>query len=194
MIACVCPGSSSADHTLNTLRYSDRLKDRGDAGKAKIGKNDFDLSEVENFDDGPKMKAEVISNNLNNKPMDDGQKMKVEVISNNLNNKPIEVAKNIQNHIQLNNSQAVVQNNQGNMPNNMKNNSAENVVKKNSKQINQERPLTENRQQNNKNAKGPAKKNSQEDVKIIDKKKLFIYKFSLILFVLHFLAKSSRNQ
>ena len=28
MIACVCPGSSSADHTLNTLRYADRLKDR----------------------------------------------------------------------------------------------------------------------------------------------------------------------
>jgi kinesin family protein 2/24 len=28
MIACVSPGSSSADHTLNTLRYADRLKDR----------------------------------------------------------------------------------------------------------------------------------------------------------------------
>ena len=26
MMACVCPGSSSADHTLNTLRYADRLK------------------------------------------------------------------------------------------------------------------------------------------------------------------------
>ena len=26
MIACVCPNSSSADHTLNTLRYADRLK------------------------------------------------------------------------------------------------------------------------------------------------------------------------
>eukprot|EP01017_Pseudomicrothorax_dubius_P021371 TRINITY_DN2304_c0_g1_i2.p1 TRINITY_DN2304_c0_g1~~TRINITY_DN2304_c0_g1_i2.p1 ORF type:complete len:770 (-),score=242.21 TRINITY_DN2304_c0_g1_i2:135-2444(-) len=29
MIACVSPGSTSADHTLNTLRYADRLKDRG---------------------------------------------------------------------------------------------------------------------------------------------------------------------
>ena len=28
MIACVLPGSSSANHTLNTLRYADRLKDR----------------------------------------------------------------------------------------------------------------------------------------------------------------------
>ena len=28
MIACVCPGSSSSDHTLNTLRYADRLKSK----------------------------------------------------------------------------------------------------------------------------------------------------------------------
>jgi kinesin family protein 2/24 len=26
MIACINPGSSSSDHTLNTLRYADRLK------------------------------------------------------------------------------------------------------------------------------------------------------------------------
>ena len=26
MIACINPGSSSADHTLNTLRYAQRLK------------------------------------------------------------------------------------------------------------------------------------------------------------------------
>merc|ERR1719264_1269985 len=28
MIACLCPGSNSADHTLNTLRYADRLKEK----------------------------------------------------------------------------------------------------------------------------------------------------------------------
>jgi hypothetical protein len=28
MIACICPGSTSADHSLNTLRYADRLKIR----------------------------------------------------------------------------------------------------------------------------------------------------------------------
>ena len=28
MIACISPGSNSADHTLNTLRYADRLKDK----------------------------------------------------------------------------------------------------------------------------------------------------------------------
>jgi kinesin family protein 2/24 len=27
MIACINPGSSSADHTINTLRYAQRLKD-----------------------------------------------------------------------------------------------------------------------------------------------------------------------
>ena len=30
MLACICPGSSSADHTLNTLRYAERLKERGE--------------------------------------------------------------------------------------------------------------------------------------------------------------------
>jgi len=28
MLTCVCPGSSSSDHTLNTLRYAERLKER----------------------------------------------------------------------------------------------------------------------------------------------------------------------
>ena len=33
MIACVSPGSSSADHSINTLRYADRLKDNSDMHK-----------------------------------------------------------------------------------------------------------------------------------------------------------------
>jgi kinesin family protein 2/24 len=28
MIACISPGFSSADHTLNTLRYAQRLKEK----------------------------------------------------------------------------------------------------------------------------------------------------------------------
>ena len=28
MLACVCPGSSSSDHTINTLRYAERVKER----------------------------------------------------------------------------------------------------------------------------------------------------------------------
>ncbi len=30
MIACISPGSSSTNHSLNTLRYADRLKDNSD--------------------------------------------------------------------------------------------------------------------------------------------------------------------
>lgn len=33
MIACISPGSSSADHSLNTLRYADRLKDNSEVHK-----------------------------------------------------------------------------------------------------------------------------------------------------------------
>lgn len=33
MIACISPGSSSADHSLNTLRYADRLKDNSEIQK-----------------------------------------------------------------------------------------------------------------------------------------------------------------
>lgn len=29
MIACVCPGQESTDHSVNTLRYADRLKAKG---------------------------------------------------------------------------------------------------------------------------------------------------------------------
>ena len=36
MIACVSPGMSSADHTLNTLRYAERLKDRAGSGQQQI--------------------------------------------------------------------------------------------------------------------------------------------------------------
>lgn len=28
MIACICPGSNSSDHSMNTLRYADRLKNK----------------------------------------------------------------------------------------------------------------------------------------------------------------------
>ena len=36
MIACVSPGSSSADHTLNTLRYASRLKENPGQGGQDI--------------------------------------------------------------------------------------------------------------------------------------------------------------
>ena len=44
MIACVSPGSSSADHSLNTLRYADRLKDKTNAPKLIIEERGEDHS------------------------------------------------------------------------------------------------------------------------------------------------------
>jgi kinesin family protein 2/24 len=40
MIACINPGSSSADHTINTLRYAQRLKNDSntEANYADVGK------------------------------------------------------------------------------------------------------------------------------------------------------------
>lgn len=32
MLTCICPGMSSANHTLNSLRYAERLKDKGPGG------------------------------------------------------------------------------------------------------------------------------------------------------------------
>jgi kinesin family protein 2/24 len=37
MIACISPGSSSADHTLNTLRYAQRLKSNNSQVYANVG-------------------------------------------------------------------------------------------------------------------------------------------------------------
>jgi kinesin family member 2/24 len=39
MIATVSPAASSADHTLNTLRYADRIKERKVGGQARINAN-----------------------------------------------------------------------------------------------------------------------------------------------------------
>ena len=36
MIACISPGSTSSDHTLNTLRYTSRLKSEAQAKAGKI--------------------------------------------------------------------------------------------------------------------------------------------------------------
>ena len=34
MIACLNPGSSSSDHTINTMRYAERLKENTKGGDA----------------------------------------------------------------------------------------------------------------------------------------------------------------
>ena len=47
MIATVSPSSSSADHTLNTLRYADRIKEKKVRGKKKENKADMRVTESE---------------------------------------------------------------------------------------------------------------------------------------------------
>lgn len=45
MIACLCPGTSSADHSVNTLRYADRLKGKKLLGKDQLA-NNSQLNEI----------------------------------------------------------------------------------------------------------------------------------------------------
>ena len=45
MIACICPGSVSSDHSLNTLRYADRLKNK-DPKNIEPSKNPIMLPQV----------------------------------------------------------------------------------------------------------------------------------------------------
>lgn len=44
MIGCVSPCSSSADHTLNTLRYADRLKvNRNNIDEDELNKSNLEI-------------------------------------------------------------------------------------------------------------------------------------------------------
>ncbi|CAK56910.1 unnamed protein product (macronuclear) [Paramecium tetraurelia] len=46
MIACISPGSSSADHSLNTLRYADRLKDKSNQAKVQLEEREVTNEEL----------------------------------------------------------------------------------------------------------------------------------------------------
>ena len=37
MLTCICPGMSSANHTLNSLRYAERLKEKSQGGQGASG-------------------------------------------------------------------------------------------------------------------------------------------------------------
>lgn len=50
MIACVSPGKNSADHTLNTLRYAERLKDKSSLGYTHMAKLQSELLSKERED------------------------------------------------------------------------------------------------------------------------------------------------
>ena len=41
MLTCICPGMSSANHTLNSLRYAERLKEKSQGGQGASGSKGF---------------------------------------------------------------------------------------------------------------------------------------------------------
>ena len=47
MIACINPGSSSADHTLNTLRYAERLKSDKSTNNAYKNAEEVGYSQIQ---------------------------------------------------------------------------------------------------------------------------------------------------
>ena len=47
MLTCICPGMSSANHTLNSLRYAERLKEARGQGGQGGAKDPISNAEVE---------------------------------------------------------------------------------------------------------------------------------------------------
>ena len=41
MLTCICPGMSAANHTLNSLRYAERLKEKGQGGQGAPGSRGY---------------------------------------------------------------------------------------------------------------------------------------------------------
>jgi kinesin family protein 2/24 len=56
MIACVTPGNSAADHTLNTLKYADRLNEKGESAI----NNKANMPDKCKYDERPVEKVEKI--------------------------------------------------------------------------------------------------------------------------------------
>ncbi len=98
MIACVSPAFNSANHTINTLRYSDRLKEKtsqmykigGGGGNNNIGggvnlinNNNFGL----NFNNNNQLNKEKDNINLNINPNNNQQQFAINNKNNFLNNK-----------------------------------------------------------------------------------------------------------
>ena len=46
MIACINPGSTSSDHTINTLRYAQRLKQPSGGAKAYVGVSEMKVEKI----------------------------------------------------------------------------------------------------------------------------------------------------
>jgi len=63
MIACVSPAYSSANHTINTLRYSDRLKEKTKSGGEDSNNNLIQVNPNQNVNNN---NQNNVKNNVNN--------------------------------------------------------------------------------------------------------------------------------
>ena len=71
MLTCICPGMSSANHTLNSLRYAERLKDGKSQQHVSRGhqmKQEDVLEELRMF---MEKHGKSLSNKANNMAMED---------------------------------------------------------------------------------------------------------------------------
>ena len=128
MISCVSPGYTSANHTINTLRYADRLKEKTAAMSKKLNNNNN--NNFDNANNNSMKKVISSSNNNNNKHMGFPYK------NNNVNN--------INNNINANNHKKNVINNNNNnnkINNNISSNKNYQLKPKGKTNMNKKKPL-----------------------------------------------------
>ena len=129
MISCVSPGYTSANHTINTLRYADRLKEKTAAMSKKMNNNNNN----NNYDNSNNnsMKKVISSNNNNNKHMGFPYKNN----NNNINN--------VNNNININNHKKNINNNNNNnkINNNINNKNYQLKPKGKINNMNKKKPL-----------------------------------------------------
>ena len=128
MISCVSPGYTSANHTINTLRYADRLKEKTAAMSKKLNNNNN--NNYDNANNNSMKKVISSSNNNNNKHMGFPYK------NNNVNN--------INNNINANNHKKNVINNNNNnnkINNNISSNKNYQLKPKGKTNMNKKKPL-----------------------------------------------------
>ena len=71
MISCVSPSYCSSNHSINTLRYSDRLKEKTSMMNKQVAKNKNHVNEVYNNNPRPKFEPKKEKNLDNLKEIDD---------------------------------------------------------------------------------------------------------------------------
>ena len=75
MLTCICPGMSAANHTLNSLRYAERLKEKGQGGQGAPGSRGYKPQSHERTSEELRLFMEKhgksLSNQANNRELAD---------------------------------------------------------------------------------------------------------------------------